>query len=76
MALDYIEKYDGAKTNPFKPVRSQLTVWDTVLIYENLNEPNWGLLKKENLIKIREIESIIVNDPRWKNLCYAQDKDN
>ena len=76
LALDYVEKYDGAKANPFKPIRSQDTEWDTVLIFENLSEPYFGLLKKENLVKIYDIEKMIITDPTWESICQAQADDN
>jgi hypothetical protein len=42
-------------------------------MYQN-TEPDtpYGLLKKEKLLKIKEAEKLAVDDPEWKNFCFAQ----
>lgn len=43
------------------------------MIYQNteLDTP-YGLLKKEKLLKIQEAEKLVIDDPEWKNFCFAQ----
>lgn len=42
-------------------------------MYQNteLDTP-YGLLKKEKLLKIQEAEKLVIDDPEWKNFCFAQ----
>jgi len=62
LAKAYIEKNDGGSEKSIRVQSNQF--WDLVLIYENteLDTP-LGLLKKEKLLKIKEAEKVVINDP-------------
>lgn len=57
LAFEYLEKYDGDKE---KDVRSQGSgSWDLNIIFQNTKDKKYGLMRKDNLIKIREIEKMV-----------------
>ena len=57
LAFDYLEKYDGKK---MKDIRTQINpMWSVTVIFKNLKDKEFGLMRKDNLIKIREIEKMV-----------------
>jgi len=57
LAKDYIDKY-GADDS-VKPIRvAPVELWATIILYESENaDSKYGLLEKENLLKMQKIET-------------------
>ena len=45
-------------------------------VYEDRDEEFYGLLQKDNLVKVYELEQLVVGDPQWSHLCLAESNDN
>ena len=65
---------DGSK---LKPVRTQdVPKWPVAILFEESNDKDYGLMKKENLLKIEKVENYIKNHKYWTQLCKAKSVDD
>jgi hypothetical protein len=46
------------------------------LVFENNDDWNYGLMSKDNLIKIKSIEKMVTEHKYWTSLCFAQSIDD
>lgn len=79
------EEYEGLKVaqsddksvNFTQPLRTKPSFFIlTSLIFENLEADDYGLLRKDNLLKIREVENSLINFKNYEKFCLAQSDSN
>jgi hypothetical protein len=80
LAREYLADNDedeGINKNPVQAVRSKgFRQGDITLLFEDKDQDTIGLLTKENLIMIYEMEEKVLKDPLWPMICRAQDDTN
>ena len=70
LLLAHVEKFSGA--GEFKPLQSQENVWwMATVVYENREDAEFGLITKDSLLKIQEIEDWLVSNEQYTHFCLA-----
>ena len=59
-----------------RPIRVDSTSMDSTFVYQYVEKDFNQLLEKKNLLRIQNIENLILNDSEWPLLCRAQDDKN
>lgn len=54
------------------PIRSKLKgQWGMIYIFQNLKNKEYGLLLKENLLKMERVERLVNTSAEWQDYCLA-----
>ena len=76
LIMEYVEKYGGA-TGDLKPLRSQIVNnWYTTIVYRTTKDQEYGLLSKANLLKVRQTDKSLKDDPDYNSFCIATSASN
>ena len=73
---DEDEDEEGQKEITQRPLRVDSTSMDSTFVYQYIEKDFNQLLEKKNLLRIQNIENLILNDSEWPLLCRAQDDKN
>ena len=72
-----VAESEDADVNFTQPLRRKTSFFVTTsLIFENLDDKEYGLLRKDNLLKMKEVEMTLVNWKNYEKFCLAQSDSN
>ena len=70
LAIEFVESNSGKVE---KTERTQNVVyWNMAVVFQDLENLNYGLIDKKNLKKIQKISEWVLKHPKWKTVCLAK----
>ena len=67
-----VELIDGEEIDKEVEVRSKYAfTWGMIYIWQNLQNKEYGLLLKDNLLKLEKVERLVNTSSEWKDFCIA-----